>query len=160
MFGQFSNRVVKLMPVSISFTLVSAKEFLSAEGLQCLGSNIRCVVEINKQDVIYNVPNFCICDPVFEKDFNVCQGNEINESVFNVTVIYVFESRETELSVTGKTLGRDLKKLYADKHSLPADKFRLRLLYKGQEILDDHPLFYHKVTRNSKIQVSIAELSI
>jgi hypothetical protein len=160
MSGQFSKLVVKLMLVKIIFYLVSAKEFLIAEGLQCLGSNIRCVIEISNPDVIYNVPNFCICDPIFEKDFTTCKEDEINQSVFNVIIVYVFESRETQLSVTGKTLGKDLKRLYADKHSLSLDKFRLRMLFKGQEIIDDHPLFYHKIENNSKIQVSIADLSI
>ncbi len=132
-----------------------------AEGLQCLGPNIRCVIETSNPDVIYNVPNFCICDPVHEKDFTIYQKKDINPAKVNINVIilYVFENKETKMSVSNMTSGSELKQLYAEISALSLKQFRLRMLYQGQEIADEHPLFYHNVQEGSRIQVSIRELS-
>jgi hypothetical protein len=121
---------------------------------------MRCVININNPDIIYNVPNFCICDPVHEKDFTEFEKAEdqIKEKNFQIIICYVFNNKETKINVTNKTTGKELKELYAQNENISLDKFRLRLLYKGQEIKDEHALFYHKVEENCRMQVSIAEL--
>lgn len=52
----------------------------------------------------------------------------------------------------------ELKKLYSNKTNQPLDKFRIRFLYKGQEIKDDHSLYMHTIEDGCKIQVSIASI--
>lgn len=74
-------------------------------------------------------------------------------------ISYVFENKDTQLTCTNKTSGKELKALYAELNSLSLKNFKLRFLFKGQEILDDHLLYYHNIMNNSKLQVSIADLS-
>ncbi len=139
---------------------MSAKEILAADDLQCIGSNMQCVINIHHPETLYNIPNFCICDPVHEKDYAQYEKTEdqIKEKSFKVSVCYVFDNTETKLSVTNKTTGKELKDLYAKALNISLDKFRLRLLLKGQEIKDEHALFYHNIDEKARIQVSIADI--
>lgn len=62
------------------------------------------------------------------------------------------------MTVSNKLTAKELKSQYSEKANLPQTKYRIRLLYKGQEIKDEHPLYYHNMDNNSKIHVSICEL--
>jgi hypothetical protein len=83
---------------------------------------------------------------------------DTKERFITVILSYVFKMIDTPFTVSNKTTGEQLKKLYADKTNCPLNKYKLRLLYKGQEISNEHPLFYHNIENNAKIHVSIAEL--
>lgn len=65
---------------------------------------------------------------------------------------------ETAFTVSNKITGSELKILYSEKCNYPFKKYRIRLLYKGQEIKDDHQLYYHSIDNNAKIHVNIADL--
>ena len=66
---------------------------------------------------------------------------------------------KTELTVSNKINGGQLKRLYSEKVNIPLDKFKIRLIYRGKEILNDHGLFFHDLDNNSKIQVCVNEIS-
>lgn len=57
-----------MLVIIIYYLLVTAAQILIEEEMQCVDGNIRCVVDV-KTGTIFNVPNFCITDPVFEKIF-------------------------------------------------------------------------------------------
>jgi len=44
--------------------------------LKCLGGNLRCVIDPRNPDYLFLIPNFCIEDPVYEKDFSSKKENE------------------------------------------------------------------------------------
>ncbi len=46
---------------------------MKAAELKCVGNNLRCVIDPRNPNYIYKIPNFCIEDPVFEKDFSAKQ---------------------------------------------------------------------------------------
>lgn len=51
-----------------------------------------------------------------------------------------------------------IKEIYAEKTNQPLNKYRIRLLLKGQEIKDEHTLFMHNIDDGTKIQVSVASI--
>lgn len=65
---------------------------------------------------------------------------------------------ETPFTISNKMTGIELKRLYSEKCNLPLKKYKIRLLYKGQEILDEHKLYFHNIDTNAKIHVNIADL--
>jgi hypothetical protein len=140
--------------------LVSAQQFLNEEDLRCLGTNMRCIVCVSNPDIIYNIPNFCIVDPIFEKDFITPKNKEDKIIDKNITIFlnYVFNNEEYSFSVSHKIKGKELKELYSETAKKPLTNYRIRLLFKGQEINDNHSLFYHNIQSKDHIQVSIAEL--
>lgn len=72
------------MPVIYILTyLASAAQFLIEEELQCIEGTIRCVIE-TRTGHIFNVPNFCITDPVFEKNYEALEKEKVTETQLNV----------------------------------------------------------------------------
>lgn len=123
---------------------------------------MRCVICLSNPDIIYNIPNFCIVDPLYEKDYSEAKKAEgkVMEKPVKVILCNIFKNEEKMFQVSNKIKGSDLKGLYANATEISLDKYRIRLLYKGQEIADDHSLFYHNPDDVScRIQVSVVELS-
>ena len=60
--------------------------------LKCVGGNLRCVIDPRNPDYIFQIPNFCIEDPVYEKDFSAHKENEnrIVEKSINVIGLSYF----------------------------------------------------------------------
>jgi hypothetical protein len=52
-------------------------------------------------------------------------------------------------------LGIELKKKFCSLNELNYEQYKIRLLCKGHEILDDHRLYYHEFNNlNNKVQVT------
>jgi hypothetical protein len=58
---------------------------LIAAELTCVGDNMRCIADTNS-GLLFNVPNFCITDPVFEKDFTAVHKRETQLKEKNINV--------------------------------------------------------------------------
>ncbi len=56
-------------------------------GFVCLEGNMKTVVDTNST-LILNVPNFCINDPYFKKEF--AHEEEVPERILNVYFYYIF----------------------------------------------------------------------
>jgi hypothetical protein len=70
----------------------------------------------------------------------------------------MLENKDYHFSVSNKIKGSELKQIYSNTQNIPLDKYRLRLLYKGQEITDSHSLVFHNIDDNAKIHISIAKM--
>lgn len=118
---------------------------------------MRCIIEKANPEVIFNLPNFIITDPIFEKEFT--EIDNLKETKLQVILCDYFKSKDTPILITNKTTGAELKQLYADKENYSLDKYKIRLFLNGQEIKNEQMVYMHKVSHNSKIVVNIAELS-
>jgi hypothetical protein len=58
---------------------------LIAAELTCVGENMRCIADTNT-GLLFNVPNFCISDPIFERDFTAVYKRESQIKDKNITV--------------------------------------------------------------------------
>ena len=43
---------------------------LEAAEMACVGSDLRQVIVLSNPDYVYKVPNYCVCDPTFERDYD------------------------------------------------------------------------------------------
>ena len=102
---------------------------------------MRCILDKTTGE-IFNVPNFCIIDPVYERDFNVFNNKEIKEKKINIFLFDLRSNKQIELQVSNKMSGDKLKAMFAEKASIDMNRFRIRLLCKGQEIKDDLCLYH------------------
>jgi hypothetical protein len=57
--------------------------------LKCVGNNLRNVIDPMNPNKVFKIPNFCIEDPVFEKDYVAKQqmANKITERSIKVGFI-------------------------------------------------------------------------
>lgn len=72
-----------------SFILATALQILIEAEMACVGDNMRCCVD--SQGNTYNIPNFCITDPIFKKEYDVIEKIKDNmiEKIITVRNSYL-----------------------------------------------------------------------
>ena len=135
------------------------ENLLEAAGLSC-EKDLRVITETDNPSVIYKVPNFCITDPVIERDYQTIKEKyEGVESEPLIIKCFCFTNlKEIQMEVTNRTTGKEVKEKFAKKENFPLEKFSIRLFYSGQEIKDEHMLCYHNIVNGGKIQISCVSL--
>lgn len=155
-----SNKSVwKIIKECCTTDYETAEVLLEAGGLACNGS-LREVFPLTNPDMIFRVPNFCVCDPSFERDYEglVKKSNKISEKNIKVVCFYLAKTKEYTLECSNKTTVKELKDLFAKKAKISRKEYSIRFLFKGQELLDEHLLCYHNIENMSKIQVMARKL--
>ena len=61
-------------------------------------------------------------------------------------------------NITNKTMVMNVKKKFAEIMRIDMNKNKIRLFYKGIELLDDNLLFYDKIDNMAKIQCVISNV--
>ena len=132
--------------------------------MTCVNGNLRKVIFNGKNECLFKVPNFCICDPLFERDYNDIKEHsiEIVEKDIIVIIYYIDDKNETKEkkieNITNKTMALNLKKKFAEMAGIDMDNNKIRLFYKGFELLDDSLLWYDKIENMAKIQCLVTNI--
>ena len=132
--------------------------------MTCVDGNLRKVMFNGKNECLFKVPNFCICDPLFERDYNEILQNSEEIIEKNIIIIICYIDNKNEMkekkieNITNKTMVIDLKKKFAEIVGIDMEKNKIRLFYKGFELLDDNLLWYDKVENMAKIQCMISNI--
>ena len=138
----------------------SAVQLMEIAGFYCI-DNIRTIYEIENPKNSYKIPNYCINDPIFERDYEVFK--EKDNTIENIPIIiFCFitnDMKEIKLNVFNKSSGKEIKELISKAIDKPLENYKFRLFFSGQEILDDHLLFYHNIENKNKIQVNYNEIN-
>ena len=46
--------------------------------MSCVEGDLRKVIFNGKNEYVFKIPNYCICDPIFERDYDEIKMNEEN----------------------------------------------------------------------------------
>ena len=110
-----------------------------------------CINHIIDQDGNhYHIPNYCINDPFFERQYKVKKN--IEEKKVKIKLFEPTDNINEEQTVNNTITGKELKELFKKEHNI-GDNFNLRLFFGGMEIKDDHFLYQHHLKNGYKIQV-------
>ena len=133
---------------------------LEAAEMACVNNDLREVMVLQSPDYIFKVPNYCVCDPVFERDYEeIKQKNkDIEEIRINIILYYLAQNKDINLEATNKTSVKTIKEEFAKKLNIDLNTHKIRLLFRGQELLDNNLLCYNNVDNMSKIQVMVNEI--
>ena len=128
--------------------------------MACVNDSLREVMILSNPDIIFKVPNYCICDPVFERDYEKIkeENKDIEENKIVVLLYYLAENKTIKIHATNRTKVKKLKEALANKMNIDLNTHKIRLLFRGQELLDDNRLYYNKIENMSKIQVMVNEI--
>ena len=128
--------------------------------MACVSNDLRQVIVLSNPDYVYRVPNYCVCDPVFERDYDkIKEKNKDIESVkIKIILYYLAKNKNIKLHVTNKMKVKKVKEAFAKKMEIDLKTHKIRLLFRGQELLDDNNLYYNNVEEMSKIQVMVNEI--
>ena len=137
----------------------TAAQLLEVAGF-CCKDNLKTILEIENPEIVYKVPNYCITDPVFERDYEHFQNVNVEKVNIHLFCWIVNDSKELNFQVFNTTTGKEVKELIAKEENKPLDQYKIRLFFSGQEIKDEHPLYYHSMVDKSKIQVNYCKIDI
>ena len=125
--------------------------------MACLEGNLRKVYFLSNPDFIFKVPNFCICDPIFERNYDALkiQYKDLKEKQITIIIYYLEKNKNIRIETTNKERIKNIKKNFADKINIKLDDYKIRFIYKGLELLDENLLCYNGVENMSKIHAIV-----
>ena len=132
--------------------------------MSCMEGDLRKVIFNGKNEYVFKIPNYCICDPIFERDYDEIKMNEENIIEKNIIIIICFRNHNNHIkekkieNITNKTKVEEVKKIFADKVGINIDENKIRFFYKGFELLDENLLWYDKVENMAKIQCLVTQI--
>jgi len=135
---------------------LTAEHLLATANLVALDGNLKCIVD-PYTGVVYNIPNFCITDPIYKKQFNK-ELLQIEEKTIKLELMYVFKNLSHHVKVSNKLTGLDIKNLFCKLENLDINEYKIRLLSKGQEIKNESQLYLFNIDEGDKIQISCIKI--
>ena len=138
----------------------TAVMLLEVAELACVKNDLRQVIVLTNPDYIFKVPNYCICDPVFERDYDKLKEKNKNIETQKIKIIlyYLAKNKNVKVEATNKTHVKKVKESFAKKMNIDLNTHKIRLLFRGQELLDENPLYLNNVQDSSKIQVMVNKI--
>ena len=106
---------------------------------------------VDKKGNHYNVPNYCINDPYFEKEYII--KDNVEKKDLKINLYEVANNSNTILEVNNLITGLELKKLFCKKNNISFDDFNVRMFFSGMEISNEHFLYQYNIKNDFKIQV-------
>ena len=106
---------------------------------------------VDKNNFHYIIPNYCINDPYFEKEFQIKEN--VEKKTLKLNLYEVAINKNLEVEVNNLMSGEDLKKLYCEKNNISFGEYNIRMFFAGNEILNNHYLYQYKIHNGYKIQV-------
>ena len=106
---------------------------------------------VDKKGNHYIIPNYCINDPYFEKEYKI--KNDVEEKKLKINLYEVATNTTSALEVTNLMSGKQLKKLFCDKNKISQNEFNIRMFFAGSEITNEHYLYQYNLKNDYKIQV-------
>ena len=126
-----------------------AKSLLADYELKTFDGCINHIID-NKNNH-YLIPNYCINDPYFEREYLV--KDDIEKKNIKIKLFEPSENSNIVFNVANVASGSELKKDYCEKIGIPCDKYNIRLFFGGQEIKDNNFLYQYNIQKGYKIQV-------
>ena len=106
---------------------------------------------VDKKGNHYIIPNYCINDPYFEKEYKI--KNDVEEKKLKINLYEVATNTTSALEVTNLMSGKQLKKLFCEKNKISQNEFNIRMFFAGSEITNEHYLYQYNLKNDYKIQV-------
>ena len=131
-----------------------SKKILKANKIYCIDGTLSNSYYEKKPNYVYHIPNFCITDPIFERDFDKYEKiyDQTDDSIIKVNIFYQNQGENYTMKIRNKCTGFDFKHQFAKIINIDLKKNYIRLFNRGQEILDTHCLYYHSITSKDTIQ--------
>ena len=106
---------------------------------------------VDKKGNHYIVPNYCINDPYFEKEYQI--KDNVEKKNLKINFYEVATNTNSLLEVNNLMSGEELKKLFCEKNNISSNEYNIRMFFAGNEITNNHYLYQYNIKNEYKIQV-------
>ena len=106
---------------------------------------------VDKYGTHYIVPNYCINDPYFEKEYTIEEN--IEKVDLKLNLYEVATNQTTTIETNNLINGEELKKIFCEKNNIPMDEYNIRMFFAGNEIANEHYIYQYNIKNDFKIQV-------
>ena len=106
---------------------------------------------VDKNGNHYIVPNYCINDPYFEKEFK--ENANVKKVELKLNFYEVATNTTTTIDTNNLVSGEELKEIFCEKNNISMDDYKIRMFFSGNEILNNHFLYQYNIKNDYKIQV-------
>ena len=137
---------------------------LEAANMSCVEGDLRKVIFNGKNKIEFKIPNYCICDPIFERDYDEIKKNDENIIEKNIIIIICIRNINNKIiekkidNITNKTTVIKVKEKFAELVGINIEEYKIRFFYKGFELFDENLLWYDNVDNMAKIQCTITQI--
>ena len=125
-----------------------ANMLLEEYGLTTESGCINHIIDSNGNH--YHIPNYCINDPFFERQYKIKKN--VEEKQVKIKLFEPTGNINEEKTVSNTMTGKELKEMFRKEKDI-GDNFNLRLFFGGMEIKDEHFLYQHHLKNGFKIQI-------
>ena len=113
-------------------------------------------VEDLKTKEVYYLPNWVINNPCPVKVFET--KNKVQEEDLEVLLVNVFANKTFKVKVANTITIEHLKEIFCKTANLKVEEYRIRFLYKGQELKGNMSLATAEVKSGERIQAALIKL--
>jgi len=113
-----------------------------------------CINTIQDNDGnTYKVPNFCINQPFFEKEIQNTPAEAIETKDLHLYMYDLYSNKKYDINVNNKVLCSDIKGIFSKLAEITEEEYKLRFIFGGTELKDEHFIYQYKIDNEYTIQV-------
>ena len=146
------NERYKFLRQAVLYDSNKCEEYLIKNGFLTINGCINQCTDYTKY--VYNIPNYCINDPYFEKEL---EKVNLNREKNKICIFLKLNDIKEKFIFDDDITGKEIKEEFLKRKNLDLENYfkRIRLFFGGNEIHDNEFLYQHKVKDNYSIQVNI-----
>ena len=124
-----------------------AKKILDENDMVCVQNSIQNTYNKLQPSYIYHLPNFVVCDPVYEREYTNYEEvyDQIEDNIINVKLYYISQGLTYDVKIRNKDTGFDIIHKFIKFSKIDNRLYVIRVFYGGQEIEETHCVYYHQI---------------
>ena len=136
-----------------------AKKILEENDMVCVQNSIQNTYNKLQPSYIYHLPNFVVCDPVYEREYTNYEEvyDQIEDNIINVKLYYISQGLTYDVKIRNKDTGFDIIHKFIKFSKIDNRLYVIRVFYGGQEIEETHCVYYHQIKDGDTLQILITE---
>ena len=149
----------KILKLCIEMDVTEAEKFLEDNNIICLQNSIQNTYNKLQPNYIYHLPNFILCDPIYEKDYTHYEDiyETVEDTNLNLKLCYVTKGITYQTKIRNKDTGFDIIHKFIKLSKIDNRLYVIRAFYGGQEIEETHCVYYHQIKDGDTIQILTTE---
>ena len=136
-----------------------AKKILEENDMVCVQNSIQNTYNKLQPSYIYHLPNFVVCDPVYEREYTNYEEvyDQIEDNIINVKLYYISQGLTYDVKIRNKDTGFDIIHKFIKFSKIDNRLYVIRVFYGGQEIEETHCVYYHQIKDGDTLQILTTE---